>query len=112
MVQPPRTPAPLLSSDMRDAQAGCRDDAGRMVVLVPRQLRFTGMTGNVPYYGGRFTPAQAYAAAHPQPSAPPPPSPSRPRRDPREALEALAHLRDTGVLDEQEYEQLRTRILP
>ena len=35
------------------------------MLLVPRQLRRTGMTGNVPYYGGRFTPAQAYAAAHP-----------------------------------------------
>jgi hypothetical protein len=29
--------------------------------LVPRQLRRAGMTGNVPYYGGRFTPAQAAA---------------------------------------------------
>ena len=33
--------------------------------LVPRQLQRAGMTGNVPYYGGRFSPAQAYAAAHP-----------------------------------------------
>jgi hypothetical protein len=33
--------------------------------LVPRQLRRARMTWNVPYYGGRFTPAQAYAAAHP-----------------------------------------------
>jgi hypothetical protein len=78
-----------------------------MVVLVPRQLRFTGMTGNVPYYGGRFTPAQAYAAAHP--SAPPPGS-AAPQRDPREALEALDQLRSSGVLDEQEYERLRSRI--
>ena len=52
--------------------------AGRVVVLVPRQLRITGMTGNVPYYGGRLTPAQAFAASHPSPppgqplSAPPP----------------------------------------
>jgi hypothetical protein len=30
------------------------------------------MTGNVPYYGGRFTPAQAYAAANPTKAAPPP----------------------------------------
>ena len=37
-----------------------------MVVLVPRQLRMSGMTGNVPYYGGRFSPAQAYAAFHEQ----------------------------------------------
>ena len=37
---------------------------GRML-LVPKQLQRAGMTGNVPYYGGRFTPAQAYAASHP-----------------------------------------------
>ena len=37
------------------------------MILVPRQLARAGMTGNVPYYGGRFTPAQAYAASHPMP---------------------------------------------
>jgi hypothetical protein len=48
------------------------------MVLVPRQLLRSGMTGNVPYYGGRFTPAQAYAAAHPsRPAAAPPLPPSR-----------------------------------
>ena len=35
------------------------------MLLVPRQLMRSGMTGAVPYYGGRFTPAQAYAASHP-----------------------------------------------
>ena len=35
-----------------------------------RQLRGSGMTGNVPCYGGRFTPAQAYAASHPFSAAP------------------------------------------
>jgi hypothetical protein len=39
--------------------------------LVPRQLQRSGMTGNVPYYGGRLSPAQAYAASHPT-AAPPP----------------------------------------
>ena len=43
------------------------------MLLVPRQLMRSGMTGATPYYGGRFTPAQAYAASHP--SAPPPPRP-------------------------------------
>ena len=43
--------------------------------LVPRQLQRAGMTGNVPYYGGRFSPAQAYAAAHP--SGPPRPPTTR-----------------------------------
>ena len=27
------------------------------MLLVPKQLQRAGMTGNVPYYGGRFTPA-------------------------------------------------------
>jgi hypothetical protein len=39
------------------------------MLLVPRQLQRVGMTGTVPYYGGRFSPAQAYGAAHP--TAPP-----------------------------------------
>ena len=41
------------------------------MLLVPRQLMRSGMTGGVPYYGGRFTPSQAYAASHPS---------ARPRR--------------------------------
>ena len=50
------------------------------MLLVPRQLRRVGMTGDVPYYGGRFTPAQAYAASHPRarPAAPPPRASPRP----------------------------------
>jgi hypothetical protein len=91
-----------------------------MVVLVPRQLRFTGMTGSVPYYGGRFTPAQAHAAAHRSaypptsaPGAPPTPAPTTaPRRDPAEALHVLERLRDRGLLEEEEYEMLRDRIVP
>lgn len=61
------------------------------------------MTGNVPYYGGRFTPAQAYAAAHP----PRPRPPSRPSQDP---VEALQHLLDTGVLTQEEFDELRERV--
>ena len=86
-------------------------DAGAVVLLVPRQLRFTGMTGNVPYYGGRLTPGQAYAASHPNPpaaqAAAPASSPAPPQPDP---LEALEQLRESGLIDEQEYEQLRNRI--
>ena len=37
--------------------------------LVPRQLQRSGMTGRVPYYGGRITPTVAYAIDHPD--APP-----------------------------------------
>ncbi|WP_395656296.1 hypothetical protein [Nocardioides sp.] len=85
-----------------------------MVFLVPRQLRRTGMTGDVPYYGGRLSPAQAYAASHPRPPAPPPPPPPPPvapvapveRRDPVEALDRLL---ETGVLTQQEYDDLRAR---
>ena len=40
------------------------------MLLVPKQLKRVGMTGSVAYYGGRLTPAQAYAASHP--SVPPP----------------------------------------
>jgi hypothetical protein len=77
-----------------------------------------GMTGSVPYYGGRFTPAQAYAAAHPpRPQVPPPaaqPS-ARPSRAPsrdatRDPVEALQHLLDTGVLTQEEFDELRERV--
>jgi hypothetical protein len=81
-----------------------------VVVLVPRQIRMTGMTGTVPYYGGRFTPVQAYAAAHPpRPQVPPPAAqpPARPSQDP---VEALQHLLDTGVLTQEEFDGLRERV--
>jgi hypothetical protein len=79
----------------------------------------TGMTGSVPYYGGRFTPAQAHAAAHPpRPAAPPAPEPpptaqhpaepgARPARGP---VEALQHLLDTGVLTQKEFDELLERV--
>ena len=78
-----------------------------------------GMTGSVPYYGGRFTPAQAYAAAHPpRPPAPPPAArPSAPppaarasALSPRETVEALQDLLDTGVLTQEEFHELRARV--
>jgi hypothetical protein len=68
------------------------------MILVPRQLARAGMTGNVPYYGGRFTPAQAYAA-------------SRAKRPAQaQQLGALEHLRDTGVLSDEEFDALRARV--
>ena len=75
------------------------------MLLVPRQLQRAGMTGDVPYYGGRFTPAQAYAAAHPRvrPVAPSPPS----RAD---QLAALQHLLDTGVISPEEHRRLLDRV--
>jgi hypothetical protein len=73
----------------------------------------TGMTGDVPYYGGRFTPAQAYAASHPPPAAPPPPAPppSPAPRTPQDALTALQHLLDTGVISSEEHDELAARVL-
>lgn len=68
------------------------------------------MTGSVPYYGGRFTPAQAYAASHPSPP-PAPPAAERPSARPaQDPMEALQHLLDTGVLTQQEFDELRERV--
>jgi uncharacterized protein (DUF2252 family) len=69
-----------------------------------------GMTGGVPYYGGRFTPAQAYAAAHP--ARPPAASPAAhaPRVSPGEQVQALQHLLDTGVLTQEEFDELLARV--
>jgi hypothetical protein len=100
------------------------------MLLVPRQLRRVGMTGAVPYYGGRFSPAQAYAASHP--TAPPPtfadpmtsggfvrgavPTPSQPTgagspaqtsADPQLALQQLL---DAGVITSEEFQQLSSRV--
>jgi hypothetical protein len=81
-----------------------------MGILVPRQIRMTGMTGRVPYYGGRFTPAQAYAAAHqPRPPAPPPTA-HAPVPSPGDQVEALQHLLDAGVLTQEEFDELRARV--
>jgi hypothetical protein len=80
------------------------------MILVPRQLQRAGMTGNVPYYGGRFTPAQAYAASHPPPSVPgSAPAPPHPREQPPDKLEALRQLHDAGVITSAEYQELRER---
>jgi hypothetical protein len=100
------------------------------MLLVPKQLQRVGMTGKVPYYGGRFSPAQAYGAAHP--TAPPPSfadpmtggafvrgavptsgqsasrNPAAPRRADAEA--ALQHLLNTGVISQAEFLQLRARV--
>jgi hypothetical protein len=77
------------------------------MLLVPRQLQRVGMTGDVPYYGGRLTPAQAYAASHrSRTHAAPPPTVT----DPSATLDALAHLRDSGVITRDEYTQLAARV--
>ena len=85
------------------------------MLLVPKQLRRAGMTGDVPYYGGRFSPAQAYAASHPAHRRPAPPSPSPrqavPAKGAADTLATLRHLLDAGVIDEAEYQQLRARLM-
>jgi hypothetical protein len=99
------------------------------MLLVPRQLRRAGMTGNVPYYGGRFSPAQAYAAAHPSGSGRPVAGstaaaigrargpafgqslPASRAENQADALAALQHLLDTGVITTGEYEELRSRVV-
>ena len=74
------------------------------MILAPRQLRRSGMTGNVPYYGGRFTPAQAYAASHPAP----PPTTARPPEPPQ--VQALRYLLDTGAITPEEFATFRARV--
>jgi len=92
------------------------------MLLVPRQLMRSGMTGDLPYYGGRLSPQQAWAASHPSAGRPtrPPPSPPvagsppvRPRHPattPAEKQDALRALRDAGVLASEEFDDLMTRI--
>jgi hypothetical protein len=100
------------------------------MLLVPKQLQRVGMTGSVPYYGGRFSPAQAYGASHP--TAPPPSfadpmtggafvrgpvpttgqpgtaNPPAPRQGDAEA--ALQQLLNSGVISQAEFLQLRARM--
>lgn len=88
------------------------------MLLVPRQLQRAGMTGSVPYYGGRFSPAQAYAAAHPHASsgqgAGAPPRAVQPvpasGASRQETLAALQRLREAGVLTTEEYTDLASRV--
>ena len=95
------------------------------MLLVPRQLKRHGMTGAVPYYGGRLTPAHVYGiqesvrrgspppgppTARPAPVAPPaPPAPLRNQRTPQAVLDSLIYLRDTGVITPREFDDFRSR---
>jgi len=91
--------------------------------LAPKQLQRAGMTGDVPYYGGRLTPWHIQgiteAAKHRPPPPPAPTSPlgatvpvlPAPPADPAQALAALGHLLDSGVISAQEYATLRERVV-
>jgi hypothetical protein len=59
----------------------------------------------VPYFGGRLTPAQAYAASH---TRRPPGNLSPAQAD---QLGALQHLLDTGVLSSDEFRAFRERVV-
>jgi hypothetical protein len=100
------------------------------MLLVPKQLQRVGMTGTVPYYGGRFSPAQAYGASHP--TAPPPSfadpmtggafvrapvptpgqsaGPASAAKNQPDAESALQYLLDSGVISQAEFQQLRARV--
>lgn len=80
--------------------------------LVPRQLQRAGMTGEVPYYGGRMTPGQARAATHQgSAAASTDPPGQRSAGDLTRRLESIQQLLDDGVIDQAEYQSLRDRIL-
>jgi hypothetical protein len=82
------------------------------MLLVPRQLQRAGMTGDVPYYGGRLTPGHIYGLSHPAPQPPPPPPQAPPYKSSlTDKLESLQHLLETGVLSQSEYDTLRARVL-
>ena len=69
--------------------------------LAPRQLQRAGMTGDVPYYGGRLSPSQAYAVSHQAgagSSAAAPPTAGTPAGDLTEKLATLQQLLDDGVI--------------
>jgi hypothetical protein len=95
------------------------------MLLVPRQLRRAGLTGDVPYYGGRLSPAQAYAVSHPsqRPGAEPRgslgrtpvpetavPQPAKPAASAEDTRRALEQLRDDGVITAEEYADLLSRM--
>jgi hypothetical protein len=75
--------------------------------LAPPQLQRRGLTGTVPYYGGRLTPGQIQALSHPPPPAPQVPPPLT--KDDRARI-ALQQLLDAGVLSPEEHAAYRRRI--
>lgn len=89
------------------------------MILVPRQLQRSGMTGQVPYYGGRLTPAQIYSLQHPQEQVPAtvrhPPmtraatTPTTPEEP--GAVRRLRELRDQGVLTDDEFATFAARVV-
>ncbi len=87
------------------------------MILVPRQLQRAGMTGRVPYYGGRLTPAHIYSLQHP--NEPLPPSLAQPPmtrsavapKEPKEVRQ-LRKLRDKGLITDEEFTTISARVRP
>jgi hypothetical protein len=85
------------------------------MILVPRQLQRSGMTGQVPYYGGRLTPAQIYSLQHPDEPLPPSlgqPPMGRATVAPKEPkmVRQLRKMRDKGVLTDEEFRSISARV--
>ena len=85
------------------------------MILVPRNLQRAGMTGQVPYYGGRLTPAHIYSLQHPDQPVPSNlglPRMSRSAVTPRasKTLRRLQKLHDEGVITDQELATLSARV--
>jgi hypothetical protein len=81
--------------------------------LAPRQLQRAGMTGSVPYYGGRLTPAQAYAVSHRVEATDADDERTSGSRagDLTDKLATLQQLLDDRVITDDEYRMLRERVL-
>ena len=85
------------------------------MILAPRQLQRSGMTGQVPYYGGRLTPAHIYSLEHPGEQVPPSlghPSMTRSASGQKEPkiVRQLRKMRDKGVLTEEEFATIAARV--
>ena len=85
------------------------------MILVPRQLQRAGMTGKVPYYGGRLTPAHIYSLQHPNQPLPPSlqhPPMSRSATAPKEpkVVRQLRKMRDKGVITDDEFRTISARV--
>lgn len=86
------------------------------MILVPRQLQRSGMTGRVPYYGGRLSPAQIYSLQHPNERLPS--SLQRPAgrsettvKEPK-VVRQLRKMRDKGVITNEEFVTISARVRP
>ena len=87
------------------------------MILVPRQLERAGMTGSVPYYGGRLTPAHIYALQHPNQPVPASmglPAMGRTATTPKESkvVRQLRKMRDKGVITDEEFQTISARMRP